>query len=561
MLNTGDTLDQKYRVIGLLGKGGMGNVYLAENMNVGNRWAVKEIDVGQKRRIDLLAEAEILKKLNHRSLPRIVDVIQYERYIYIIEDYFEGTNLKDLIRSRDICTEENVIKWSIQLCEILHYLHNIKPHPVIYRDMKPGNIIIDTENNAKLIDLGIAREYKAEQDSDTVYIGTRGYAAPEQYYGLNQTDERTDIYALGATMYHVLTGLNPNAPPYQMLPVSQVDKSLSVEIERIITKCIQNDPDLRYQNVQGLMDDLQMLQKPSRVTNTWLPRPKSGVSAKLVIIGSLSSRAGSSFLTGNLAAALAAKGISTAVAEFPVNIPHYYDALFLSKEAGGCYISWPHEIQKGNRIVKDEMFSRFGVTWMAVDPTLNPIVEWTGAHTMQLVFSLKEFPVIFLDVSTNWTHPGIRAVLPQADRIYLVVDPDPVLLDRTVNNNGTFEVSGADRLTQEFKTVHFLTELEDAQNCNISVIINKFTKYVDGRQISLPFNGKLYFPHMDPDEVYRALWEGELLYCRQDYKNLFDSSLSIIIKELESMEVSLLPKGQDSLVNRLKSVCRNMLGV
>lgn len=257
MLGTGDTLDGKYQIISYLGQGRWGLVYLAENLKLGNRWAIKEIRLTHNSRVNLLAEPDILKKLNHRSLPRIVDIIKTDETLYIIEDYFEGENLRELIKQRDLCTEENVIRWGIQLCEILVYLHGLKPNPIIYRDMKPGNIIIDNQSDVKLIDFGIAREFKPEQDSDTTFIGTIGYAAPEQYQVGSRTDERTDIYGLGVTLYHVLTGVNPNEHPGRFIPVRNLNSSFSPVVEIILDRCIKQNPDDRYQSANELLDDLR----------------------------------------------------------------------------------------------------------------------------------------------------------------------------------------------------------------------------------------------------------------------------------------------------------------
>lgn len=256
MLNLGDVLDGKYHIIDYIGKGRWGRVLLAENLKIGNRWAVKEINLKSDLRVDLQAEPEILKMLNHRSLPRIVDVIKSDDFLYIIEDYFEGRNLRELIEHRDLCSVDNVIKWGSQLCEILIYLHNLKPNPIIYRDMKPGNIIVDKDLNIKLIDFGIAKEFRNDQDSDSTFIGTIGYAAPEQYSIGGKADERTDIYGLGVTLYHVLTGINPGKNPQKIIPVREVNSSLSAAIEKVIIKCTQQNPDDRYQTAEELLADL-----------------------------------------------------------------------------------------------------------------------------------------------------------------------------------------------------------------------------------------------------------------------------------------------------------------
>lgn len=264
MIEIGSILVNNYKILKQIGKGGMGSVYLAENVRLGNKWAIKEIDLTADKNIDLLAEPEMLKKLNHKSLPKIVDIIHEDNYIYIVEDYFEGNNLKELLKTQKKFSEKIVVSWAKQLCEILIYLHTIKPNPIIYRDMKPGNIIVDKDNNIKLIDFGIAREYKKGQEEDTTYIGTKGYAAPEQLSKSGQSDERTDIYSLGVTLHHLLTGKSPDEPPYYLRPIREIDKSLSEGFEKIISKCVHPEPAKRYRKVEVLLKNLNNIHKFSR---------------------------------------------------------------------------------------------------------------------------------------------------------------------------------------------------------------------------------------------------------------------------------------------------------
>jgi len=250
----------RYRILGILGQGGMSTVYLAENVKLGTLWAIKEINKASNSMVDLLVEPNMLKKLKHPALPRIFDIFEDDRSIYIIEDYIEGTPLdKKLIRCGKI-PEEIVVMWAKEICDVLLYLHSIRPNPIIYRDMKPSNIILTKEGKIKLIDFGIAREYKIESANDTAYIGTRGYAAPEQY-GAAQTDVRTDIYGLGVTLYHILTGKSPKEPPFEIRPIREFDEGLSVGMEYIIEKCTKPNPSQRYQSVEELMEALESLNK------------------------------------------------------------------------------------------------------------------------------------------------------------------------------------------------------------------------------------------------------------------------------------------------------------
>lgn len=250
-----ELFDGKYKILNVIGSGGMSTVYLAKNVKLDTLWAIKQINKDSNSKIDLLVEPNILKKLNHPALPRIFDIVEDEKNIYVIEDYIEGVPLdKKLLRCGRL-SEKTIINWAKQICNVLSYLHNLRPNPIIYRDMKPSNIILTNKNKIKLIDFGIAREYKNDSKNDTTYIGTRGYAAPEQY-GRSQTDVRTDIYGLGVTLYHLITGKSPKTPLFKIRPVRELDEGISIGMEYIISKCTRLDPDQRYQSVNDLLEDL-----------------------------------------------------------------------------------------------------------------------------------------------------------------------------------------------------------------------------------------------------------------------------------------------------------------
>ena len=260
MLEIGSLIEGKYRVLHQIGKGGMSNVYLALNEKVNKQWAIKEVrkNVSTDHEVirqNLIKEAKILTKLRHPHLPSIVDVIDREDTFLIVMDYIEGITLKDKLKDEGAQPQEDVIDWAMQICSVLGYLHAQDP-PIIYRDTKPANIMIKPDGNVVLIDFGTAREFKENNEEDTMNLGTRGYAAPEQYGGKGQTDPRTDIYNLGVTMYQLVTGKNPAKPPYELRPIRQWDPKLSGGLEKIIIKCTKNDPQERYQTADELMDDL-----------------------------------------------------------------------------------------------------------------------------------------------------------------------------------------------------------------------------------------------------------------------------------------------------------------
>ena len=257
------TFNDTYEIKSIIGKGGMSTVYLAEHKRLHTRWAMKEVRKQQRTRFDFLAESNILKRLQHPMLPRIVDIFEDRDCIYIVEDFVEGITLDGLLKQQKKVDEPQGLQWLRDLCGVLTYLHGQRPHPIIYRDMKPSNIMLQPDGSLKLIDFGIAREYKQESNADTTYIGTKGYAAPEQF-GKAQTDARTDIYSLGVTMYHLLTGKSPYEPPYQFVPVRQLVPELSHGIEYILNKCVQSEPADRYQTVDELVDDLDHIDRFDR---------------------------------------------------------------------------------------------------------------------------------------------------------------------------------------------------------------------------------------------------------------------------------------------------------
>ena len=256
MLKIGSIIDGKYRVLHQIGKGGMSIVYLCINEKANKQWAVKEVRKNGNAsseviRQNLLTETSILKKLHYPHLPSIIDVIDQDDTYLILMDYVEGRTLKAILDERGALPQEKVVDWAIQLASTLMYLHRQDP-PIIYRDMKPANVMLKPDGNVVLIDFGTAREYKDDSDGDTTCLGTKGYAAPEQYGGKGQTDARTDIYNLGATMYQLVTGKNPTKPPYEIRPIRQWNPALSSGLESIIVKCTKSDPDERYQSVAEL---------------------------------------------------------------------------------------------------------------------------------------------------------------------------------------------------------------------------------------------------------------------------------------------------------------------
>ena len=201
MLAIGNLVNGRYQVTELIGHGGMSNVFKAYDRVTGGTLAIKESrrtgkQDNQTMELNLATEANLLKNLYNPHLPRIYDIIEDSDHIMIIMDFVEGVSLDKYLQQNGAVPPALVIDWSIQICEVFYYLHTQNP-PIIYRDMKPANLILQPNGNIMMIDFGTARTWKnSDRTSDTMLIGTEGFAAPEQFGGHGQSDARTDIFCL-----------------------------------------------------------------------------------------------------------------------------------------------------------------------------------------------------------------------------------------------------------------------------------------------------------------------------------------------------------------------------
>ncbi len=289
-LQIGSILDGRYEILSLIGRGGMSNVYLATDKRLNKRYAVKETRFRDDKDAAVIleslhTEASLIQKLDHPSIPKIYDVIDNSDALIIVMEYVEGDSLNKLLAMSGSLKEKQVLDIAHQLAGILMHLHD-RPTPIIYRDMKPANIILQPNGSVSLIDFGTAREYKKYALRDTTCLGTVGFAAPEQFGGMGQTDARTDIYNLGVTLYYLVTGKNPAEPPYEILPIRQVNANLSRGLEYIIQKCVQKDPDARFQSARELLDALDNIKSLGNrallmaLFNPSVPRPKKKAAPK-----------------------------------------------------------------------------------------------------------------------------------------------------------------------------------------------------------------------------------------------------------------------------------------
>ncbi|MBO9336444.1 MAG: protein kinase [Roseiflexus sp.] len=257
-------LQGRYIIEEKLGQGGMGAVYRARDLRLSTvNWAIKEMSQAQitgtlelqQARAAFRHEAELLAGLSHPGLPKVVDHFEQDGKAYLVMEFVPGSSLLALARREGLPFPlPRVLDWAKQICDVLEYLHN-RPSPIIFRDLKPANVMLTPEGRIKLVDFGIARLFKPGKERDTQAFGTLGYSAPEQY-GQSQTDPRSDIYSLGVLLHQLLTGYDPTSTPFRLPPANQVNPSIPQHISDAIARAVNPDPDARFPNVRAFRDAL-----------------------------------------------------------------------------------------------------------------------------------------------------------------------------------------------------------------------------------------------------------------------------------------------------------------
>src|SRR6266487_4501010 len=279
----GYLLKQRYRILDLIGKGGFGVVYQAADILFGNRLvAIKEMSQSGLNPQELLAatvsfqrEAHMLVDLSHSNLPRIYDQFAEGRRWYLVMDFIEGQTLEELLNiTNQPLPLEQVLYIGIELSTVLNYLHTRYP-PIIFRDLKPSNIMLTPGEHLYLIDFGIARHFKPGQTKDTVAFGTLGYAAPEQF-GKAQTTPRTDIYSLGAILHQLITGNDPSVTPFRFASLYTSSPSILARLEPIIMQMVEIDESKRPDSTAIVKQELQRIVALHAAKKTKPPQPLVG---------------------------------------------------------------------------------------------------------------------------------------------------------------------------------------------------------------------------------------------------------------------------------------------
>lgn len=317
-LRIGQIMDDRYRITGQIGSGGMSIVHLADDLRLrGKRWAVKESVCSEELHSDIQAEAEMLITLDHPRLPRIVDFYlpDEDGYSYLIMDYIVGMTLSQLMKDNPgPLPSDFMIRIAKQLLEVLQYLHSHHP-PIIYRDLKPSNIMLTVQKELMLIDFGIARNYKRGIAEDTVKLGTVGFAAPEQY-GSGQSQPVSDLYSLGALLLYMATG--GSCSYWESGMEDRLRNHIPEGFIPVIRRLLRHHPEERYQNAEAVLQALIRVESEMDRNNSLpvkIPLPMESRKAAVIAVLGVAAGLGTTHTSFAVSSFLAQKG-ATAWVDF-----------------------------------------------------------------------------------------------------------------------------------------------------------------------------------------------------------------------------------------------------
>lgn len=495
----------RYRIVRMLGQGGMGRVFLAEDDRLpGKQWAVKELRPGAADREAVANEARFLAECSHPGLAGVTDFIpaDAEGNCYLIMEYIQGQTLLQAFRSQSPFPWRLAVRIGIELCQVLAYLHEGRPRPIIHRDLKPSNVMLDQNGRVRLIDFGTARHYNVSASSDTVQLGTPGFAAPEQLMGI-QTDARTDLYALGALLFFLLSGGETWNPSRKGAIASHAAwQEVPRELGEVVLQLLEEEPSRRCRNAieaEALLKKAAGLQKESgsRRQGGEQQEEPDGLRRRIIVVGGLTAGSGTTFTALSLSRLLKERRISHSLVELPGTKPDLYHLLFGEKKAPKGYRYAAERAQEATSGLQGMTAPSWtdGATEWAPLPADRPIGGWIDSHTDRLL-QLMSHHVIILDAGSAWPMEWYRELYRQAELVLLVCGPSPVHMSRLEASQTWAKVS---KLQQE--------------GTDVRLIANRCVDFRDFRQWleALPADPLCQIPELPSAEVLSCLWRGELV--------------------------------------------------
>ncbi|MDD9267838.1 serine/threonine protein kinase [Paenibacillus sp. GCM10023248] len=510
----GTCIGGRYRIEALLGQGGMSQVYLAEDMKLrGKKWAVKACVQADEESAVFLEEAEMLARLQHPQLPQLIDYLWCDGTGFLVMDYIQGPTLQDLFeeKGRELPLP-TLIQIASQLCDLLHYLHTFQPRPIIYRDLKPANIMLNEQSQVRLIDFGVARHFTQGKPSDTMQMGTIGFAAPEQVLGL-QTDARSDLYSLGAMLYYLLSG-----GQYAYLshkPWEKLRPDLPEALTSSLRLLLQEHPEHRCQSAMELKLRLRSIYPdPPRPSNEPLHHSSATPPDQLLVIGGLYAGVGSTFLAVTLARILHALQVPHALVEQPTIAPDLYMLLYGDVKAPRHY-TYAAQCVTGQGHSASPGWVNGLSTWVPLPPD-GFQGAWQTADSFKLLHTIRK-QVVLWDVSTDWEQPSVQEMCHSADAIIVVVDPSPGKCNRPASR-ARFERFAA--YTQRGKKVHYV-----ANGAMPAGLRKEWAA-------SMPAVPICSLPELPRTDVMRAVWKGDFIQDDPGVLEPLIAALAPLLKEI-----------------------------
>lgn len=524
-LRTGDMLGGRYRIVRLIGQGGMGAVYLADDLKLpGKQWAVKETRMHIRQKEAFLDEARVLSRLDHPFLPHIVDFYPPDGngFSYLVMDFVQGRTLAAALQRDGRIAVDKALRYAVQLCEVFEYLHNFRPKPIIYRDLKPSNIMVDEQDNIRLIDFGIARHYSHDRVADTVHLGTVGFAAPEQFEE-KQTDARTDLYTLGAVMFYLLSGGIYYRPEGETLQSLRPD--LPEGFAAVIGKLLQRDPGRRFQkaaDVKAALLPLMLVssqdQAAGQAAAAVVRAPAAGGGTvpfrrRVLVVGGLYGGAGATFAALALARVLNRYGVPQAVVELPGSPAELFHLLDGDRKAPKGYRFRSLTLEDGG--ARGGSWQDGLSEWIPLPPdaacgATDPDLSFRLLHTLPQ-------PMVIVDVGSRWSDPAVRELCLRSDMTAVVAGPNPAKL-ASVAASGTLE---------------FLQRLH-RDGRSVELIANRDVQFAGRGEwlSSLPRKPVAVLPELPPGELLACQWKGRLPQDKPEHLQLLDAALKPLIRQL-----------------------------
>jgi hypothetical protein len=521
-LRAGELYAGRYRIVMQIGKGGMGRVYLAEDIRLGGKAvALKLTRPLPDERRSFLPEAQMLSQLDHPHLPSIVDYYPptNEGVACLVMDYIAGDTLAERLERNGMSLPFTlVLSIIINLCGVLVYLHEQNP-PIVFRDLKPSNVLLDRNNQAILVDFGIARWHRAEMENDTLQLGTPGFAAPEQLRG-GQSDARTDLYGLGALAYHLLSG-----GQFAIRHRGQLNRVVQGDVPHVFTlllgQLLADAPEDRPQSASALNVELLKIQEEQEGVGVVVDigneifgssranRRHNGSGVFVAAIASAYPGAGATFATLALSSSLSRAGITHAIVECPGAEPELYPLLDGSRKMPrGAVYAAANGLQAAVpawRIGKAAIY--------AADPNRN-IGERPGGEFAGWLRRLG-VPVVLLDVSSRWEDQEMKMwLLRSADRIWMVGDCYPAKWSSR-------------------RQLACLELQEGAKQHHVKMgwLANRDQPFHDRKQwLSLfPSRPEAVIPNLPSQAMLNALWRGGGLPSDQHTAGMMDAAFQRLI--------------------------------